>query len=147
MSRSDGVLTQLAAAFVCLPLVLHAYAGKTPILVATNVAARGLDISDVTHVINFDMPKDIDDYIHRIGRTGRAGNRGTATSFVNDYNLRICKELVLVLNEAGQEVPKWLKSMAARGPAVQVIVFALCPRVTHTHTHTAVPCVLSLPSR
>eukprot|EP01046_Picozoa_sp_COSAG06_P081302 COSAG06_NODE_28475_length_573_cov_1.732068_1_plen_77_part_10 len=77
MSRSDGVLTQLAAAFVCLPLVLHAYAGKTPILVATNVAARGLDISDVTHVINFDMPKDIDDYIHRIGRTGRAGNRGT----------------------------------------------------------------------
>ena len=149
MSRSDGVLTQLAAAFVCLPLVLHAYAGKTPILVATNVAARGLDISDVTHVINFDMPKDIDDYIHRIGRTGRAGNRGTATSFVNDYNLRICKELVLVLNEAGQEVPKWLKSMAARGPAVQVIVFALCPppRHTHTHTHTAVPCVLSLPSR
>jgi len=95
-------------------------AGKTPILVATNVAARGLDISDVNHVINFDMPKDIDDYIHRIGRTGRAGNRGTATSFVNDYNLRICKELVLVLNEAGQEVPKWLKSMAARGPAVQV---------------------------
>jgi superfamily II DNA/RNA helicase len=151
LSRSDGVLTQLAAAFVCLPLVLHAYAGKTPILVATNVAARGLDISDVTHVINFDMPKDIDDYIHRIGRTGRAGNRGTATSFVNDYNLRICKELVLVLNEAGQEVPKWLKSMAARGPAVQVIVFALCPppppRHTHTHTHTAVPCVLSLPSR
>ena len=71
-------------------------------------------------MINFDMPKDIDDYIHRIGRTGRAGNRGTATSFVNDYNLRICKELVLVLNEAGQEVPKWLKSMAARGPAVQV---------------------------
>ena len=96
------------------------FAGKTPILVATNVAARGLDISDVSHVINFDMPKDIDDYIHRIGRTGRAGNRGTATSFVNDYNLRICKELVLVLNEAGQDVPKWLKSMAARGPAVQV---------------------------
>ena len=49
---------------------------------------------------------------------GRAGNRGTATSFINDYNLRICKELVLVLNEAGQEVPKWLKSMAAREPRI-----------------------------
>ena len=106
-------------------------AGKTPILVATNVAARGLDISDVTHVINFDMPKDIDDYIHRIGRTGRAGNRGTATSFINDYNLRICKELVLVLNEAGQEVPKWLKSMAARGPAIQVNSCALRRRLSH----------------
>ena len=46
-------------------------AGKTPILVATNVAARGLDIEDVAHVINFDMCKDIDDYIHRIGRTVR----------------------------------------------------------------------------
>ena len=110
-------------------------AGKTPILVATNVAARGLDISDVTHVINFDMPKDIDDYIHRIGRTGRAGNRGTATSMVNDYNLRICKELVLVLNEAGQEVPKWLKSMAARGPAIQVGLFTPSPH-TRTHAHT-----------
>jgi superfamily II DNA/RNA helicase len=91
-------------------------AGKTPILVATNVAARGLDISGVTHVVNFDMPKDVDDYIHRIGRTGRAGNKGIATSFINDFNLPIAKELVLILNEAGQEVPKWLKSMAARGP-------------------------------
>ena len=56
-----------------------------------------------------------DDDILSCGQ-GRAGNRGTATSFINDYNLRICKELVLVLNEAGQEVPKWLKSMAAREP-------------------------------
>ena len=42
-------------------------------LVATNVAARGLDIDDVAHVINYDMPGDIDDYVHRVGRTGRAG--------------------------------------------------------------------------
>eukprot|EP01052_Picozoa_sp_SAG31_P000405 SAG31_NODE_12_length_38498_cov_21.161671_21_plen_445_part_00 len=90
--------------------------GTTPILVATNVAARGLDIDNVAHVVNYDLPKDIDDYVHRIGRTGRAGNKGMSTSFVNDFNLRIAKELVLVLNEAGQDVPKFLKSMAARGP-------------------------------
>ena len=67
---------------------------------ATNVAARGLDINDVAHVVNFEMPKDIDDYIHRIGRTGRAGHKGTATSFLGEHDLRIAKDLVLVLNEA-----------------------------------------------
>ena len=69
--------------------------GKTPILVATNVAARGLDIDNVTHVVNFEMPKDIDDYIHRIGRTGRAGHKGTASSFIGENDLRIAKDLVL----------------------------------------------------
>ena len=49
--------------------------GKTPVMVATDVAARGLDIPHVTHVINYDLPKDIDDYVHRIGRTGRAGKK------------------------------------------------------------------------
>jgi ATP-dependent RNA helicase DDX3X len=50
--------------------------GKTPVLVATAVASRGLDIPNVTHVVNYDLPTDIDDYVHRIGRTGRAGNVG-----------------------------------------------------------------------
>jgi ATP-dependent RNA helicase DDX3X len=50
--------------------------GQTPVLVATAVAARGLDIPNVTHVVNYDLPTDIDDYVHRIGRTGRAGNTG-----------------------------------------------------------------------
>ena len=54
--------------------------GKMPILVATAVAARGLDIKGVAHLINYDMPKSIDEYIHRIGRTGRVGNTGRATS-------------------------------------------------------------------
>ncbi len=49
--------------------------GRTPVMVATDVAARGLDIPHVTHVINYDLPKDIDDYVHRIGRTGRAGKK------------------------------------------------------------------------
>lgn len=55
--------------------------GDAPILVATSVAARGLDISGVKHVVNYDLPKCIEDYVHRIGRTGRCGNEGKATSF------------------------------------------------------------------
>ena len=56
--------------------------GSRPVLVATDVAARGLDIGNVEHVINYDLPDNIDDYIHRIGRTGRAGNLGKALTFV-----------------------------------------------------------------
>merc|ERR1719411_1819698 len=57
--------------------------GIMPILVATSVAARGLDIPGVMHVINYDMPSDVDEYVHRIGRTGRVGNLGHATSFID----------------------------------------------------------------
>ena len=64
---------------------------------AEDRAARGLDIPNVIHVINFDMPKDIDDYVHRIGRTGRAGNTGHATAFVNDRNYNICRDLMNTL--------------------------------------------------
>jgi len=56
---------------------------KIKVLVATDVAARGLDIANVSHVINFQAPKDIESYIHRIGRTGRAGATGKALTFVN----------------------------------------------------------------
>jgi len=55
--------------------------GRIPILVATSVAARGLDIAGVSHVINYEMPETIEDYVHRIGRTGRCGNVGRATCF------------------------------------------------------------------
>ena len=54
--------------------------GNKPILVATAVAARGLDIKDVKHVVNYDMPTEVEEYVHRIGRTGRVGNQGRATS-------------------------------------------------------------------
>ena len=57
--------------------------GKVQILVATDVAARGLDISDVSHVINFDIPATYEDYVHRIGRTGRAGKSGKALTFID----------------------------------------------------------------
>lgn len=89
--------------------------GKTPILVATAVAARGLDIPNVTHVISYDLPKDIDDYVHRIGRTGRAGNTGIATAFFNRGNRNITRDLLELLREANQDIPSWLGEIAAEG--------------------------------
>ncbi|EKM82026.1 hypothetical protein AGABI1DRAFT_35315 [Agaricus bisporus var. burnettii JB137-S8] len=86
--------------------------GRTPILVATAVAARGLDIPNVTHVINYDLPSDIDDYVHRIGRTGRAGNTGVSTAFFNRNNKNIVRDLVELLREANQEIPGWLETVA-----------------------------------
>uniref|UniRef100_A0A3B1K6Z7 RNA helicase n=1 Tax=Astyanax mexicanus TaxID=7994 RepID=A0A3B1K6Z7_ASTMX len=92
---------------------LHQFrSGRCPIMVATAVAARGLDISNVKHVINFDLPSDIEEYVHRIGRTGRVGNLGLATSFYNDKNSNITKDLLDILVEAKQEVPSWLESLA-----------------------------------
>lgn len=80
--------------------------GKRKVLVATAVAARGLDIKGVTHVINYDMPKDIDEYVHRIGRTGRVGNRGKATSFYDpENNSAIANDLIRILKQAGQPIP------------------------------------------
>jgi ATP-dependent RNA helicase RhlE len=57
--------------------------GKVRVLVATDVASRGIDVSDVTHVINYEVPQTFDSYIHRIGRTGRAGKKGVALTFVS----------------------------------------------------------------
>ncbi|XP_050731804.1 putative ATP-dependent RNA helicase Pl10 isoform X3 [Eriocheir sinensis] len=87
--------------------------GQCPILVATAVAARGLDIPHVKHVINFDLPSDIEEYVHRIGRTGRMGNLGLATSFFNDKNRNMVRDLVELLQEAKQELPKWLEVIAS----------------------------------
>lgn len=88
--------------------------GRTPILVATDVAARGLDIPNVAHVINFDLPRGIDDYVHRIGRTGRAGKSGVATAFFSDKNIPIAKPLVELMQEAKQPIPTWLAEYAAQ---------------------------------
>ncbi|OVA11872.1 Helicase [Macleaya cordata] len=88
--------------------------GTTPILVATDVAARGLDIPHVAHVVNFDLPNDIDDYVHRIGRTGRAGKTGLATAFFNENNSSMARALADLMQESNQEVPAWLSRYAAR---------------------------------
>lgn len=86
--------------------------GRCPILVATAVAARGLDIPNVTHVVNYDLPTDIDDYVHRIGRTGRAGNTGHSTAFFNRGNRGVVRDLLELLKEANQEVPAFLETIA-----------------------------------
>ena len=85
--------------------------GQTPIIVATAVAARGLDIANVKHVINYDLPGDVEEYVHRIGRTGRMGNLGLATSFFNDKNRNLVKDLIELLVESNQELPSWLEAM------------------------------------
>jgi ATP-dependent RNA helicase DeaD len=61
--------------------------GRLEFLVATNVAARGLDIPDIEHVINFDVPQNAEEYIHRVGRTARAGKKGSAVTFVGEWEL------------------------------------------------------------
>ena len=68
---------------------------KIDVLIATDVAARGLDIDDITYVINYDMPEDVDTYVHRIGRTGRAGKEGTAVSFVTSEEQHLVREFEL----------------------------------------------------
>ena len=83
--------------------------GEIPILVATDVASRGLDFPNVSYVFNFDMPKNIEDYIHRIGRTGRVGNKGKAISFYNDKNRQIGEALVSELKKANKKIPEFLE--------------------------------------
>ena len=83
--------------------------GEIPILVATDVASRGLDFPNVSYVFNFDMPKNIEDYIHRIGRTGRVGNKGKAISFYNIKNKQIGFDLVKELKKANQKIPDFLQ--------------------------------------
>jgi ATP-dependent RNA helicase RhlE len=62
-------------------------AGKIQFLVATNVASRGLDITDLPYVLSYDLPEDADTYVHRVGRTARAGKEGTAITFVGEWDL------------------------------------------------------------
>eukprot|EP01130_Rhizamoeba_saxonica_P017777 TRINITY_DN86_c0_g1_i1.p1 TRINITY_DN86_c0_g1~~TRINITY_DN86_c0_g1_i1.p1 ORF type:complete len:629 (+),score=176.23 TRINITY_DN86_c0_g1_i1:721-2607(+) len=86
--------------------------GRMQILVATDVASRGLDIDDVQAVINYDIPANIDSYVHRIGRTGRAGQKGVSISFFSEENYGIAPKLVKTLEEAKQEIPDWLRQAA-----------------------------------
>lgn len=85
--------------------------GKMKLLIATSVAARGLDIKNVEHVINYDLPSSIDEYVHRIGRTGRVGNSGKATSFYDpEEDMGIAADLKKILIQANQTVPEFLQN-------------------------------------
>jgi len=89
--------------------------GRSPLLVATDVAARGLDVKDVKYVINYDMPQQAEDYVHRIGRTGRAGATGTAFSFFTTANAKIARALVTILQDANQIVSPDLMRLVSSG--------------------------------
>jgi len=89
--------------------------GTPAVLVATDVAARGLDVPDCLHVINYELPRDINSYVHRIGRTGRMGRQGTATSLFTPANKPVARDLLTILQEANQMVPDWLLLQAESG--------------------------------
>ncbi len=74
--------------------------GKTPIIVATDVAARGIHVDDISHVVNYDMPHEPEDYVHRIGRTGRAGKVGQSVSFLCEYGAYLVPDLEKLLGIA-----------------------------------------------
>lgn len=94
--------------------------GRISVLVATDVAARGLDVPGIEHIVNFDLPNDGETYVHRIGRTGRIGNKGRATSFVGNRENSL-RSIVNAMREAkkddpeASDVPDWLQDMAYSG--------------------------------
>jgi ATP-dependent RNA helicase DeaD len=102
--------------------------GRVPVLVATDVAARGLDISTVTHVVNFDIPTSPDVYVHRIGRTGRVGRSGRAITFVEPRQRR---ELAAIESNANTRISPW-----AEGAHVAAVPVEEAPR-RHRKPHDA----------
>ena len=89
---------------------------QSTLLVATDVAARGLDIDDIRIVVQFDMAKETETFVHRVGRTGRAGKKGFAVSFfVPEKNGRMANELIQILQRSQQEIPEKLQALASFG--------------------------------
>merc|ERR1712166_1048282 len=84
--------------------------GSLPLPVATDVAARGLDIPNVEYVVNYTFPLTVEDYVHRIGRTGRGGKKGAAYTFFTENEKQLAGGLVNILKDAKQEVPEGLMS-------------------------------------
>eukprot|EP00903_Cladosiphon_okamuranus_P011862 g11143.t1 len=89
--------------------------GRSLFLVATDVASRGLDVKDIHMVVNFDFPQEMESYVHRIGRCGRAGHKGTAISFFSSKNSKCTRELIRILKQADQKVPPELGRMMMGG--------------------------------
>jgi ATP-dependent RNA helicase DeaD len=110
-------------------VMLSFKAGRLPVLVATDVAARGLDIAAVTHIVNFDVPTSPDVYVHRIGRTGRVGRSGRAITFVEPRQRR---ELEAIERHASTRISPWAEG-AHVAPAK-----ASEPRRRHRKPHDAV---------
>lgn len=85
--------------------------GAVQILIATSVAARGLDVKELNIVVNYDCPNHMEDYVHRVGRTGRAGRKGTAFTFITKDQDRFVPDIYQALIKSGATVPDWMKKM------------------------------------
>ncbi|KAL6239786.1 Pre-mRNA-processing ATP-dependent RNA helicase prp5 [Aspergillus navahoensis] len=86
-------------------------AGIFPVLIATSVAARGLDVKQLKLVVNYDAPNHLEDYVHRAGRTGRAGNTGTAVTFLTEDQERYSVDIAKALKQSGQEIPEAVQKL------------------------------------
>ena len=87
--------------------------GKVPLLVATDVAGRGLDVPKLPHVLNYDFPASLEAYVNRVGRAGRAGAQGAALSFFTRNLAKLAPDLVRMLEAAGQPVESYLRQLAS----------------------------------
>lgn len=105
--------------------------GEKDVLVATDVASKGLDFPNIQHVVNYDLPDEIENYVHRIGRTGRSGKTGIATTFINkNQGESILLDLKHLLKEAKQRIPPVLlvgppARMPRSLPHIWVLICAL----------------------
>ena len=92
--------------------------GRAPVLVATNVASRGIDVKNIRLVVNYDMPQDVEDYVHRIGRTGRKTkegyNHGKSVSLMTGDDDKLAPKLMQILRDSEQPIPAQLEEMAQR---------------------------------
>lgn len=88
--------------------------GVVRVIIATDVASRGLDIDDITYILNYDFPSNAEEYVHRVGRTGRAGRKGKSITFFTREDWRHAQELIDILNKSNSEIPNELVNMAER---------------------------------
>ncbi|OHS98343.1 ATP-dependent RNA helicase DBP2 [Tritrichomonas foetus] len=109
--KIDGMHSKLSQDERLL-MIEHFKACNKCILVASDLGSRGLDIDNIHYVINYDMPPQIEDYIHRIGRTARVHKKGNSLSFLTEENQLITRKLLKLLNRVKQEAPDWLRDMA-----------------------------------
>ncbi len=107
---------------------------KLQLLVATDVAARGIDVEGVTHVFNYDIPQDVEYYIHRIGRTGRAGGKGRAITFVTPHDRR---ELEQIERETGQNLPREISRTSAQSDDSDELLSNVRPTKPRSGSKTA----------
>ncbi len=89
--------------------------GASPLMIATDVASRGLDVKDIKTVINYDFPTQVEDYVHRIGRTGRAGEKGLSITFFSPNDAKKARDLIELLRKNDQVVPPELEAMQGGG--------------------------------